>query len=245
MSVDDERPMFFASSDDEDMVHEAQAPDKALVASGVPEEPGTGAASPALRPRSPTQKPLFFADSDDEEPTSYRPQPAVQPIFAGDDADIELSDVEMPEFVEVPRASSVSSTSSGLCDSPTSLSFPLPARSHVDEPPPKKRKISPELVPPTNQDSMYLGYFLVDNAWSTVKGSGYIKHGDEIRIERDDPDVPPPPPSKKPAKKEKGKDGKKQLTIANMFKPAPAKPDKKKKDSVVRIINSRGFGARF
>ena len=92
-------------------------------------------------------------------------------------------------------------------------------------------------------DSMYLGSFIVQKACSTVKGTGYIKPGEEIRIEREEDDKPPPP-TKKPVK-DKGKSGKKQLTIANMLRPAPAKPAKKKQDSVVRITNSRGFGKHY
>ncbi|KAI0828919.1 SNF2 family N-terminal domain-containing protein [Trametes gibbosa] len=78
----------------------------------------------------------------------------------------------------------------------------------------------------------------IDRAWSTVKGSGYIKSGEEIRIEREDIAKPPPPPIKKGAK---GKDGKKQLTIASMLKPAPTKPSRKKQDSIVILTNARGF----
>lgn len=225
--------MFFAGSDDEDIVLDTHP------SPAIPEET-MAVAEATQRPRSPTQKPLFFADSDEDEPVNYRPQHIVPPQDMEDDAGIEL-DVDMPEFVEVPRASSVSSTSSGMYDSHSSSSPPPPVRQHSEGPPSKKRRLSPvDHVPAPGHESMYLGYFLVDNAWSTVKGFGYIKPGDEIRIEREEPNPPPPP--KKPAKKDKGKDGKKQLTIANMFKPAPAKPNKKKQDTVVRITNSRGFG---
>ena len=243
MASDGERSMFFAGSDDEQM-DDTQAHSEVDTM-----EAAHDSVAAATQPRSPTQRPLFFADSDDEEPTNYSHKSALPlPETDADDGDIEL-DVEMPDFVDVPRASSLSSdASSEPCDktrqsSPEMVQGKLPKDPVKTEgPPTKRRKVSPP-APSSSapSGSIYLGYFLVDNAWSTVKGTGYIKPGEEILIERDEVDKPPPPPPKKPAKK--GADGKKQLTIANMFKPAPAKPAaKKKQDSVVRITNTRGFG---
>ncbi len=242
MATDGERSMFFAVSDDEDM-NDVQ-PSTQTAAVNVPTQDTV-----ASQPRSPTQRPLFFADSDDEEPepTNYRQRSIPQILDADDDADIEF-DVEMPEFVDIPRASSVSSDGSSGRDEAKRKSSPdliideepIDTVKH-DGPPAKKRRVSPPAQALTETSSMYLGYFLVDNAWSTVKGTGYIKPGDEILIEREEMDKSPPPPQKKSVKK--GADGKKQLTIATMFKPAPAKAAaKKKQDSVVRIMNAKGFG---
>ena len=71
--------------------------------------------------------------------------------------------------------------------------------------------------------------------------------GDEIRIERDLAYEPSSNKAEKKAsakKESKAKGGKKQLSIATMFKPAPPKPatNKKKQDIVVRLTTMRGFG---
>lgn len=233
--------MFFAGSDDEATNVQPQ--------STTVLNPPTEDTVIATQRKSVTQNPLFFADSDDEEPEpmNYR-QRSIPPILDVDDnADLEF-DVEMPEFLDVPRASSVSSDASSERDeakrkSAHDLIYDEQSVESLQPggPPAKKRRLSPPAQVSVESSPTYLGYFLVDNAWSTVKGTGYIKPGDEILIEREEMDKPPPPPPKKPGKK--GADGKKQLTIATMFKPAPAKPSaKKKKDSVVRITNARGFG---
>lgn len=239
MSAEGEQSAFFAGSDDEDMVQPHEEANSTLVA----EFAEAGNASYRPSPPAQSHQPLFFADSDEEEATSYKPR-IVTPAPGGKDENDAESDIEIPEFVEVPRASSVSSASSGLLgsrhSSPPSEILEVAA---ADGPPPKRRKLSP---PPgtlaMETDSMYLGSFIVQKAWSTVKGTGYIKPGEEIRIEREEDDKPPP--TKKPVK-DKGKGGKKQLTIANMLRPAPAKPARKKQDSVVRITNSRGFGKHY
>lgn len=242
MVTDGEGSMFFAGSDDEHM-NDAQLHTQTAAQGPTAEDTVT------TQHRSPTQRPLFFADSDDEEPEpmNYR-QRSIPPVLdVEDDADIEF-DVEMPEFEDIPRASSVSSDASSERDDTKRKSSPdlildekLNNNIKPDGPPAKKRKLSPPAQPSAESSSMYLGYFLVDNAWSTVKGTGYIKPGEEILIEREEIDKAPPPPPKKPTKK--GADGKKQLTIATMFKPIPAKSSaKKKQDSVVRITNTKGFG---
>ena len=91
--------------------------------------------------------------------------------------------------------------------------------------------------------------FLVGNAWSTVRGKGYVKPGEEIKIERDaHGDGRKAGPSKAkntkstPKDAKSSKSGKKQLSIATMLKPQPAKPTRKKQDLVVRLVNQRGFG---
>ncbi|OSX66957.1 hypothetical protein POSPLADRAFT_1175676 [Postia placenta MAD-698-R-SB12] len=157
---------------------------------------------------------LFFADSDDEDAGDAT---LPQVSFAGDDllaavSVDEADDVSIPDFNDAPRASS------------------------------RRLSSEPKVPSPAAFTSVYLGSFLVANAWSTVRGSGYVKAGDEIRIERDTPEDPTPPESKRTKSKDvKGKSGKKQLSIATMFKPQPAKPSKKKQDTVVRLTNTRGF----
>lgn len=67
-------------------------------------------------------------------------------------------------------------------------------------------------------------------------------------IERDEPDVPKAKANEKKVNGNqdvRSKGGKKQLSIATMFKPQPAKPAKRKQDLVVRITNQRGFGERI
>lgn len=240
MALENTPPAFFAGSDDEEMA-DAHAPSEDLVPQRAESSPD------ATQTRSPTQKPLFFADSDDEESSSRYNAPKMSAApETTDESELDL-DVEMPEFVDVPRASSESSTSSGPNEMRESSPLPQALVPSDEERPPKRRKMSPVPGPSHSRaapaESMYLGSFLVDKAWSTVKGSGYIKPGEEVRIEREEINKPaPPPPAKKAAK---GKGGKKQITIASMFKPAPPKVTKKKQDSVVILTNTRGFGKPY
>ncbi|KAI0334349.1 hypothetical protein GY45DRAFT_1318351 [Cubamyces sp. BRFM 1775] len=232
MALETEKSCFFAGSDDEEMGEQAPSPHSPQASASQL------APLDATQSRLPTQKPLFFADSDDDEPSNYAPATIPELPDTAEESELDL-DVEMPEFVDVPRASSVSSTSSGLNDHRDSSPHSPPPLLKHEERPQKRRRTSPAAQPVASvAESMYLGSFLVDRAWSTVKGTGYIKPGEEILIEREEPDKPPPPPAKKPVK---DKGGKKQLTIASMFKPAPPKPSRKKQDSVVRLTNSRGF----
>ncbi|OBZ79016.1 hypothetical protein A0H81_01450 [Grifola frondosa] len=164
-SFQSKQPMFFASSDDED--------DDAL----------NGAQSRASTSKV-TQKPLFFADSDDEESSEAIARHS--PPIHEDDLIEEGMDIEIPDLDDIPRASSISSVSSH-CD--TRNSSPDPVQS--EERPVKRRRISPPVKIPANFTSAYLGSFLVGNAWSTVRGSGYVKAGDEISVERDDQVEPP------------------------------------------------------
>ncbi|KIP11786.1 hypothetical protein PHLGIDRAFT_83110 [Phlebiopsis gigantea 11061_1 CR5-6] len=140
------------------------------------------------------------------------------------------------------RASSVSSVSSAPPPGPSSPASSVGPMT-ADEPPRKRRKLSPDVAEGRVFTSAYLGSFLVGNAWSTVRGKGYIDVGDEIRIERDTSSPEPSTAKKKGAsgKDTKSKGGKKQLSIATMFKPAPPKPNKKKQDTIVRLATMRGF----
>ncbi|KAG0707588.1 SNF2 family N-terminal domain-containing protein [Suillus ampliporus] len=226
--------LFFAGSDDED--DDAKSTTAQI---SVSVRPASQRPAPSGQPYSLREKRLFFADSDDEDiPRFQTPKPiAINSSLAmnGDDSG---SDMEIPSFEEVPRASSVSSITSS----------PVPGPSG-EEPPVKKRRLSqPSKVQAHMEQASfdhpaYLGSFLVGNAWSTVKGKGYIKPGDIIRIERDDPDDSRSGPSasakgKKKALSDKGK--KKQLTLGAMLKSQPSKMTKKA-DTVVRLTNDRGF----
>ncbi|KDQ63171.1 hypothetical protein JAAARDRAFT_119545 [Jaapia argillacea MUCL 33604] len=159
---------------------------------------------------------------------------------------------------EETRASSVTSISSDSIPS----SSPPPPPGEDDRPPNKKRRLSP---PPTRApaaaassssadppfESAYIGSFLVGNAWSTVRGKGYVKSGDEIRVERDDMEekstfVKPSGSTKSTGKGKgtsaNGKDKrKKQMSLTTMLKPQPAKAAKKKVNDVVRLTNKSGF----
>ncbi|KAF8841910.1 hypothetical protein BDN67DRAFT_900346 [Paxillus ammoniavirescens] len=164
------------------------------------------------------EKRLFFADSDDEDVPRFEiashSMPGTTPLTK-DRADDSGSDMELPSFEEVPRASSKRRLSS--------TAKPVALSSRVGD--------------------AYLGSFLVGNAWSTVKGKGYIKPGDEIRIERDSPDDASSsaslPRKGKKETEEKGK--KKQLSLKAMLKPQLTKFGKRKADTVVRLTNKGGF----
>lgn len=204
-----------------------------------------------ILPQRVREKRLFFPDSDDEDiPTFEGPLnsiPGMTPLksSAGNDSE---SDLELPSIEEIPRASSVSSVSSIFSmvskeSSPPLPLLPPPPQTIIrSSPPPTKRRrlsLSSQSKPAIKSDGTYLGTFLVPNAWSTVKGTGYIKSGDEIRTERDSPeDI-----SVAGSTSVKGK--KKQLTLKAMLKPQPAKNVKRKVDTIVRLTNKGGFGKYF
>lgn len=210
--------LFFAGSDDEDEV---------------------------VKPPEPQR--LFFADSEDEDAMQIPNASFTVPQKREQESD---SDIEIPS-VDHPRASSVSSGSSDhgmLPSSPLAAPEELPDDSR-DLPPAKKRRLSPKLPRDTMASgSAYLGSFLVGNAWSTVRGKGYIKPGEEFLVERDDQGdalskASSSTQSKNQSKKTaQGKGKQKQLSIAVMLKQKQAKPSKKKADTVVRLTNRRGFG---
>lgn len=239
--------LFFADSDEEDDAKSTTVTVPSQI--GVSVQPASHQlAPPSGPPYSPQEKRLFFADSDDEDiPRFQTPRPIAinsELIMNGNDSE---SDLEIPSFEEVPRASSVSSMSSGPS---LRSSSPVPGPSR-EEPPVKKRRLSPlskvQVRTGPSGHSAYLGSFLVGNAWSTVRGKGYIKPGDTIHIERDDPDdfksgLPVSGKGKKKALPVNGK--KKQLTLGAMLKSQPPKTTKKA-DTVVRLTNDRGFGEHY
>lgn len=191
-------------------------------------------------------EPLFLEDSEDDEPlypaapssSSKGKRPITEELY---DSDIEVSSV-----AEVPRASSASSFSDRVSVSPPPITEKRKEKSSPEKPPVKKRKLSHPPGSPTVQldvnlfTATYIGEFVVPNAWSNVSGK-YIKRNDVVRIERDQRDGSQPNSSEKKGKPNKKGDSKKQLSIATMFKPQPVQLSKRKADSIVRLLNSRGF----
>lgn len=107
----------------------------------------------------------------------------------------------------------------------------------------KKRKVESNVVhshTPPKRSEYYLGSIIVGNAWSTVRGTGYIKNGDPIFVERDTLMQD----SGKDQKKKGGGMKGKQTTINSMFKPQTKSElaKKPKANTVVRLTNARGFG---
>jgi len=115
--------LFFAGSDDEDDLLIEEAREAQLEASGS-------------KPR------LFFADSEDEDDTHASsfatPMKRSIPIH-GQNEDMS-SDIEIPSFEDVPRASSVTSVSSGRSQKDRESS-PVPSIESIERPT-KKRRVS-------------------------------------------------------------------------------------------------------
>lgn len=95
----------------------------------------------------------------------------------------------------------------------------------------------------------YIGSFLVPNAWSTCKGRGWVRVGEEICIRRNEGEMPSSSSVKSSSIKSKidKKGSGKQLKLTSMMKvkekvSGTNLPNKSKPDNVVRFTNSRGFG---
>lgn len=174
--ADDEqadKSLFFAGSgDEEDDVLDYVTPPHAGPSSEnlqVPTQP----------PSHPQPTSLFFADSGDEdEPiqtAQISPAESIRDPSIGIVDGVEKMEVDVEASEAQPgRASSVSSASSAplpVPSSPASSVGPETAR----EPSKKKRKLSPETEGNNTFEPAYIGSFLVGNAWSTVRGKGFIK----------------------------------------------------------------------
>lgn len=224
--------LFFTDPDDSldasaERVHHSED----MVVAGPP---WTDVPTPSQKAR---QQRLFYPDSDDETVPTFERNSVIgmTPLVAIDDSG---SEVELPSLEDVPRPSSVSSMSSAVSRD----SSPIPQTTIRSSPPPaKKMRLSlksPSLPEPSAKSiATYLGSFVVPNAWSTVKGHGYIKPGEEIIIGRDSIEDTSVAPSIK------GK--KKQMTLKTVLKSKPVKNAKRKTDTIVRITNGRGFGKYF
>lgn len=182
-------------------------------------------------------KPLFFADSEDENDAgeAIPRSPSVQYGLFDHHAMDHLDDVSVPPL----RDSSVASVYTASLPKSSS-----PAESvKSEERPTKKRRLSSasdvtfdEFAP------LYIGSFIVPDAWSTKGGTGYVKSGDEINIERDQQEQDEPSKSNSAQKRSKGKGKTKQLSISAMLKPQASKTAKKKEDYIVRLTNKSGYG---
>jgi DNA repair protein RAD5 len=192
-----------------------------------------------------TSKKRLFLESSDEESDS---RPA------------NIDDMVKRRIRHASSSSSVVASSPSprsVRDSATSVhssSPPPPPKKQKATLPGMKKQIQPQLAPtpldPVSKSAdfkpAYIGSFLVPNAWSTCKGRGWVKAGEEISVRRNDGEAPPRktnPTKPKPQKKVPGK----QLKLTSMMNvkekgqvPTPLR--KNKPDNVVRFTNSRGFG---
>ncbi|KAI5835930.1 hypothetical protein K523DRAFT_367986 [Schizophyllum commune Tattone D] len=211
---------FFAESDDdEDEIMEVEAP------------------KPPSSPLSSHSEPLFLdgGDEDEEEQPVAGPSKAPESLKRRQTPDdFDILDVEGLVGKNQPEADSALSS-----EKPVASSSKHPPPSQSSERPSKRvrRATSEPNGASTVDGPMYLGEFIVPNAWSTSSGK-CAAINEEVSIFREDLEAPAP--AKGVAKGKKKEDGKKQMSVAAMFKGQPAKPNKKKVDSIVRIANKRG-----
>lgn len=245
MSITQEEPSgFFDTSDNEgadflpsqntaDEVDTEQPTDTVEPAT----EPITAPSQSNPEPSSPTGKHLFLPDSDDEGDAllAYSNKTEDEVAIPAEilmDVDTEL---EAP-----PTSSPCSSRSS---PGPIPSSQPTVKQEEAPKVGPKKRRRS-SVSPHRQKTSFYLGTFMIANAWSTAKGTGYITPGETIIIERDgvltefSKNVPKAKAPTKAPTKTNGK--KKQQTLTSMIK--TSNNNRKPVDTAVRITNTRGFG---
>ncbi|KDR85554.1 hypothetical protein GALMADRAFT_51611 [Galerina marginata CBS 339.88] len=236
--------LFFAGSDDDEEIEDFamagidddshQKPES----SSLPQTPRTCSSM-----SSPPNEPLFLEDDEDDAAevsalADFTPSRKRQALVDDDD-DSDL------EIIEKPTISRKSSPGVSTTNFPDTLIF-TSKKSQSPTPVTKKRRISPATGTPPAIPPTYLGEIVVPNAWSNVSGKGYVQPNDTIKVQREQRDEPAPGPSKpKPSNTSNGKkraDGKKQITLSNMLKSQPAKPNKKKKtDTIVRLVNQKGF----
>jgi len=201
--------LFLAGSDDEDSPVQTGGESSH---ESKPVHPSDEFQTPA---KSPASSALFFAASEEEDlkdAHTNMPLQATHKSIVTDKDDVEVLDTS--------RRST---------------------REHFQEPPGKKRRLSPtlEIHPQTSLFCpTYLGDILIENAWSTASGKGYVKSGDSVIIQKDEPATPYSSRSQRPIKKTSDKQ---QTTIASMMKLQKTK----KADTVVRILNQRSFGISF
>jgi len=241
--------LFFAGSDDEDEQEGAamalddgpQPSDENLNSSpSSPQTPRTSSSRSSL-PR----EQLFLASSDDEN-DAYAP--TASPSKNRPPMD-ENSDIEILDESDISRMAGASKSSSSSRATPLS---PTPKKEPAQRALPKKRRLSVEEQAPLPQaitrfQPTYLGEVVVPNAWSNVSGKGYVKLNESILVQREQEDDHRLSTSKSKASNgasvKKKADGKKQLTLATMLKSQPQKSTKKKKtDTIVRLVNKKGFG---
>jgi DNA repair protein RAD5 len=224
---------FFASSEDEGDDINMAGVESEVPHSSLPTTPRTSSS------RSSPPHRLFLEDSDDDVNDIYTSEsPSVRrPIVVDDVLEIDIDSAATHAKAGQSKPTEAFKKSS---------SPPHFKQGFNSGPPLKKRRLSPQDThnPTSSFPPTYLGEVLITNAWSNVSGKGYVKPNESIQIQRDEVTAPKPGPSKptKSVNKKSG-DGKKQLSLATMLKPQPTNIFKKKKvDTIVRLVNSRGFG---
>ncbi|KAJ3983293.1 RAD5-like protein [Lentinula detonsa] len=224
--------LFFTGSDDEDMA-------MTLDSDGLNAESSTVA-------RVEPQRLFLPAESDDEEENIIIPQKR------GSSPDIynEIYGTTDMDTADIPRASSVSASSMSeyisISSDSEDVAFHESSRKKQTVPPAKKRRLSPCISSASDniQFPVYIGEFLVPNAWSSISGSGYVKINDIVNIERDTDHSRPSEQvekGKKAVDKHKSNGGKKQVSLVAMLKAQPIKVSKKRtNDTIVRLVTKKG-----
>ena len=216
--------LFFAGSDD----------DEPPIANS--------AKSSSLPPSSSPHSHVLFLEDSDDDSMYISPKPSNVPEKAKRPMVIEEEDPD----IQIMKHSQVSAKTKTDQDShPTSLSPTLDKKPLSPGPVAKKRR----LLPPEHESSpnatefspIYLGEVVISNAWSNVSGKGYVKQNETVVVKREEQELPQAGTSK--LKPTAVQNGKKQISIATMLKPQPAKSTKKKKkDNIVRLVNNKGSG---
>ena len=183
-AVDD--TLFFAGSDEEEAMSEPQAPAAAQSDISDFEDSALHDAEPGAPSRSPSPEPepLFLAESDEDADNAHCNARKYAESYITQSVDDARDDIEfLPPDIsrktvsrpEDQRASSISSVSSAP---PPRTSSPAPSDclESIEEPPTKRRRLSAEAGSSSASfDAAFLGTFIVGHAWSTVKGTGYVK----------------------------------------------------------------------
>ena len=229
--------LFFAGSDDElPVVDHVKSPSL----------PPTSSPRTSASRSCPPGHLLFLEDSDDDDCMYMSPKPSSSLEKAERPTVIENGDPN----IRIMKHSQVSTDiKSNQHSRFTSLSPTLDEKTLPGPVAKKRRLLPPEHESPPNLSTeflpMYLGEVVIPNAWSNVSGRGYVKPNETVLVKREEQDLPQAGTSKpKPTTVQSSK--KKQISIATMLKPQPVKTSKsakkKKTDSIVRLVNNKGFG---
>ena len=213
-------PLDFFASDDESDAGETTPADTVPL---EPEPAGPSIPSSQTSYEDPTtENPLFLPDEEDADYVDV-PAERLRSISIRPDAN-PADDLDVSEIFGIREVGG---------SKPTTRRRP----EEVFQPN-KRRKLSPP--PDSDFTSAFLGSIVVANAWSTVKGKGYVKNGDPILVEWDrlKQDDPPKKGDKKKPLQKKGK----QLTITTLMKPRQDNFKRKKQNDIVRLTNKGGFG---
>ncbi|KAF8640564.1 hypothetical protein AX17_000226 [Amanita inopinata Kibby_2008] len=172
---------------------------------------------------------LFIPDSDDEDD---RKLGGTLPILKRKLEEIQADDIkddnlELQEYTLDSIGNNIP-----VMDSPT-----LPSLEVNSLQQPKKRRL--QKTESTELSAMYIGEFIIPDAWSNISGHGYIKKNDAVFLKRVNPAKSKHSPVTD-ANAKRGKDGRKQLSISTMFKGSSTRSTlkAKKPDSIVYLVNS-------